>query len=255
MCANRALRRSRLKVLAAEEAATVSIVVASHDRPALLEIAVACASRQQSARVLEVVVVDDSSLPIPDWIRDTCDVVQVPRSTPLGDKLNIGISRTTGSILMKWDDDDFYGPRYVDHLARALSVTNAQVVFAQPFLVFDANSRRLHLTDETRCSGATLTFRRTLWEQVPFRAVEEATDSEFLLDVIDRHGLGACRGVDLGENFVQLRHGTHLWTRMPDGRPVEEYVAECVRVAKPVEDIVGTRVQETWLGLGTGDLR
>lgn len=231
--------------------ATVSIVIASHDRPLLLEIAVACAHRQQSAHVLEVVVVDDSTRPIPGWIRDICDVIDVPRSTPLGDKLNIGIGRTTGSILMKWDDDDFYGPRYVDRSVRALRMTKAQVVFAQPFLVFDANSRRLHVTDETRCSGATLTFRRTLWEQVPFRAVDEATDSEFLLDVIDRRGADVCRGFDLTQDFVQLRHGTHLWTRMPDGQPVEEYVAGCVPASTPVEAIVGSRVKETWIEAGS----
>lgn len=151
---------------------------------------------------------------------------------------------------MKWDDDDFYGPRYVDRSVQALRNSDAQVVFAQPFLIFDATSRRLHQTDETRCSGATLTFRRTMWEQVPFRAVKEATDSEFLLDVIDRHGIGACRGVDLAEDFVQLRHGAHLWTRMPDGRPVEEYIAGCVPATTSVEDIVGPHVQEMWLEAG-----
>jgi len=237
--------------MATDDPTTVSVILASHDRSQLLEVVVACFLQQRSVHRLELVILDDSLSPVSGWIRDTCDVVDVSRGMSLGEKLNIGASRSCGSILMKWDDDDFYGPGYVDRSVQALQTTGAQVVFAQPFLIFDATSGRLCLTDSTRCSGATLTLRRALWESVPFRAVQEATDSEFLLDVIDRSGTDACCGMNLDRDFIQLRHGKHLWTRMPDGRTVEAYIAECASARFSVEEVVGPIVLETWREAGS----
>ena len=70
---------SRAELMTVVEPDTVSIVLASHDRSRLIEVEVDCFHQQQSVDRLELIVVDDSLTPSPGGVRDTCDVVGVPR--------------------------------------------------------------------------------------------------------------------------------------------------------------------------------
>ncbi|MFB4281000.1 MULTISPECIES: family 2 glycosyl transferase [unclassified Nonomuraea] len=109
----------------------VSIVMASK-RPGLVGAALAQMERQRdvAAEVLlglhgvafEQVraAVESCSLPV-RW-------VEAPASVPFGEVLNRAAAPASGDCLVKWDDDDWYGPRHLADLFMALSYAGADVV-------------------------------------------------------------------------------------------------------------------------------
>jgi len=225
----------------------ISVLMATHDRPALLGLAIGHFLRQREVRA-ELIVVDDSEVPcdVPD--HPSIRLLRVERGTPLGAKLNVAAERAEGRLFAKWDDDDYYGPGYLAKISAFLRHSRAKVVFAQPFLFYDLITDTLRVSDKQRCSGATLTMSSLTWASTRFQSVPEAVDATFLLDIVAAAGPDACAGLNLGGEFIQVRHGGHLWQHMPDGRPVRDYLAECALSDLRLGEIVDRRTLSGWAG-------
>lgn len=225
----------------------ISVLMATHDRPLLLGLAIGHFLRQRDVRA-ELIVVDDSEAPrdIPEDPR--IRLLRVERGTPLGAKLNVAAERAEGYLLAKWDDDDYYGPGYLAKMTAFLRCSQAEVVFAQPFLFYDLIANILRVSDKQRCSGATLTMSRLTWASTRFRSVREAVDATFLLDIVAAAGPEACAGLNLGGEFIQVRHDGHLWQHMPDGKPVSDYLAECAVSDLRLGRVVDRRTLRGWAG-------
>lgn len=225
----------------------VSVLMATHDRAELLEVALGCfmAQRRVSA---ELLIVDDSTPSARMPRHPLISLLRVAPGTPLGVKLNMAAAQAQSTVLAKWDDDDYYGPYYLTRMMEFMHRSAMKVIFAQPFLFYDLLADRLHVSDPQRCSGATLTMPRQTWLETRFQPLREAVDATFLLDVIAQAGPESCLGYDVGPQFIQLRHANHLWNHLPDGRPVREYLAGCAVAATPVAEIVPETVLGRWAG-------
>src|SRR5436190_19366183 len=88
----------------------VSVILPTCARPRLLPIALRCFEHQTYPR-RELVVVDDGAA----WPVDRSEIlaaggrlVRVPPGTPLGTKLNAGVSVARGELCQKMDDNDWY---------------------------------------------------------------------------------------------------------------------------------------------------
>jgi O-antigen biosynthesis protein len=219
--------------------------MATHDRPEMLRLGIGHFLRQRGVHA-ELIVVDDSVVPcrIPDL--PGVRLLRVDRGMPLGSKLNAAAEQARGHVLAKWDDDDYYGSGYLATMAAFLRRTEAKVVFVQPFLCYDLITGTLRVSDEHRCSGATLTMARHSWAATPFPQVREAVDATFLLDVVTATGPESCAGLDVGGEFIQVRHGGHLWTHMPDGQPVSDYLTGCAVSELRLGEVVDRRTIEGW---------
>lgn len=157
--------------------------------------------------------------------------------TSLGAKLNHGIAAAAGDVLAKWDDDDWYGPTYLETALAALDDCPAGegLVLWDCFLVYLARSGRLLFSGHGHKAGPTLCFERAVWEAAPFRDLPHSVDSWFL----DDHG-GRFRPVcGKAEELVVVRHGANTWQRFWDV-DVDDYVErELTDWPRPVEDVVG----------------
>lgn len=216
----------------------LAVVVATHERPDLLRVLLGCLTRQ-SARAAEIVVVDDGTrAPANEGaVRDVgATLLRVAPRTPLGTKLNAGFARTTAPWCLKLDDDDWYGERFLEILYEAGARAEADVAFIQPFVFFDVPGWRLVRSDSERCSGATLLFRRSLWERRPFRDIPREVDGWFLSDANDV--AARVQPIPRPDCFLQVRHGRHLWNRMPDGTPLGAYLRRCEKPFTLPEDIL-----------------
>ncbi|WP_284226639.1 hypothetical protein, partial [Klebsiella pneumoniae] len=69
-----------------------------------------------------------SSIPV------TC--VVAPEQTPFGDLLNEAARRAAGDVLLKKDDDDWYGPDFVTDLLLARAYSGADVVGCPPEFIY-----------------------------------------------------------------------------------------------------------------------
>ena len=123
---------------------SVSIVLVSR-RPHVVPSALEMIAAQQGVD-LEVVTVlhGGGEVAALDATRDRFGlqgaVLSVPETVPFGAVLNHAISHTSASVVLKWDDDDLYGPHHVQDLLVARRQSGAPLVGkGSEFVHFDGD--------------------------------------------------------------------------------------------------------------------
>jgi glycosyltransferase involved in cell wall biosynthesis len=211
----------------------VTVVMTTRDRPRLLGMALDCYRRQTYAR-RELVVVDDGSRHPADLrVVEAAEgrLLRVPEGTPLGAKLNLGIQEASGSLIQKWDDDDWYAPGFMDALSSAVAELSAGGKPALAYLTqwpwLDLDRWSLFERPKQAQWGGTLLFRRADWQERRFREIRVWEDTWFLVDQIGR----GVTPVALNRPglYLLVRHDglsgerLHSWRRT-HGRDVGEYL-------------------------------
>lgn len=143
-------------------------------------------------------------------------VIEQPRDVSLGECLNSAVAASSGEVLSKLDDDDFYAPFYLQDLLHALSYSGAQIVGKKAHFVrvaaYDATLIRYETSEHsytTSVMGPTITGRREIFEAIPFQNVGRGEDTEFLRAV--RAAGGTIYGADR-YNYCQIRGSEdHTW--------------------------------------------
>lgn len=143
-------------------------------------------------------------------------VVQAPSEWTLGTCLNAGVEASSGDVIAKMDDDDWYGPEYLADQLAMLRVTQADVVGKQASYLYVQSydttllrfgEREHRWTDFVL--GPTLMAPRQVFLAHPFRDRTTGEDTGFLQDVVD--GGGRVYATDRF-NFRQFRGGHgHTW--------------------------------------------
>jgi glycosyltransferase involved in cell wall biosynthesis len=170
--------------------------------------------RRQEYPHKELIIVDDSVPAAGDSVPDDVRIryIRLGEQTPLGRKLNLGITASSGALLQKLDDDDYYHPDFLATTVAALQGADLQqaIVGLDCFLVLIAATGELKFSGHGWCAGGTLCFSRQLWEHGPFREVPQAVDWWFLQD----HAL-QCVQICRPELYILVRHHVgHLWTQL-----------------------------------------
>ena len=143
-------------------------------------------------------------------------VIEQPRDMSLGECLNSAVAASSGEVLSKMDDDDFYAPHYLQDLLHALDYSGAQVVGKKAHYVkivaYGATLLRYENSEHSFTNsvmGPTITGRRGVFEAIPFPNIGRGEDSEFLRAV--RAEGGKIYGVDR-YNYCQIRGSEdHTW--------------------------------------------
>lgn len=147
------------------------------------------------------------------------DVVLVPRSqdTFFGDVLNAAYEAASGDVLLKVDDDDWYGPHAVVDLLLARRYSGADVVGMPSEFVhlaeLDITTRRNHPTEifNRFVAGGTIMADRDVVRSVGgFRPVRRFVDAQ-LLSGIEAAGGRIYRTHGLGYVLRRLASGQHTW--------------------------------------------
>ena len=115
-------------------------------------------------------------------------VLEFDVATSLGECLNTAIASTGADVIAKMDDDDHYGPAYLTDAIQALEYGGTSVVGKRTTFTYLESQDRTVVRrpgDEERISsgaptGATLVWRRSLWEANPFAHRSLGEDVAFL---------------------------------------------------------------------------
>ncbi len=212
------LRLSQLLTLAGvahpDPTPTVAAVLVSN-RPGLAADAVAALGRQ-TWRPLEVVVglhgFDDPGL-VPPAQDVGLTVLSFDESTTLGECLNRAISATTADVIAKIDDDDHYGPAYLEDALRDLDSSPASMVGKASVYAYLADRdltilRRPgteHRMIDGTVGGNTLVMARAVWEEVAFPHRPRFVDTIFITAA---RGLGFQLYSGARFEFCAVRHGS-----------------------------------------------
>lgn len=201
-----------------------SVILATR-RPHQLNAVLEQVSRQRGID-LELVVAAHGFEPDLHQVREqlpgrAAEVVSVPPDTLFGDVLNAGIAASSGDIVVKMDDDDFYGPDFLLDLFLAREYSGADVVGTPAELVYledlDRTVRRGGTARDTSerfaniVAGGTITVRRDLLAAVGgFSPVRRFVDQQLFHAVL---AAGATIYRSHGLGFMLRRSsGRHTWT-------------------------------------------
>ena len=103
--------------------------------------------------------------------------------------MNIATAAARGDVLAKIDDDDLYGPRYLDEAVGCLQAGKGDVIGKTELYVYIAGQRELLLwqpgaskLDQPDIRGATFVYPRALGERPGYQAITSMDDFYFLED-------------------------------------------------------------------------
>ncbi len=210
---------SRAGVRVAEEPA-VSVVLATK-RPEMVDFALAQVARQRGLGLELVLAPHGFSV-------DEAHAAEVlgpdvrlvlrpqPDDLPFGDVLNAAALATSGDLVLKMDDDDWYAPDAIEDLVRAHAYSGAEVVGMPAEFHYltepDVTVTRGHTSEVYArfVAGGTLMIERALLREVGgFRSVRKFVDAQLLAGVAAAGGT-VYRAHGLG--YVLRRNATgHTW--------------------------------------------
>lgn len=199
----------------------VSIILATR-RPEMVDFALRQIARQRHAGG-EVMLaahgfeVDASMTRALDGVHQwQLQVLSVDRTVPFGAVLNRAAERASGDVLLKMDDDDWYGPEFVSDLLLARGYSGADIVgMLAEFSFIESLWLTVRRPDLTECyntfvAGGTLMIDRTTFADVGgFRPLRHFVDAGLLAAV--REGGGSIyRTQGLGY-LLRRGKGGHTW--------------------------------------------
>lgn len=154
--------------------------------------------------------------------RDDVTVVDCAPSISLGHALNLGVSRSSGDVVCKIDDDDRYSPDYVRRVLDALIDTQAGVVGQKSYFVHleDRDETIVMFPDSPpgrvgRVAGGTIAAARVVFDHVAFPDCTLGEDVRFVR-AAERAGF-AVWSMPAG-GYLQARSTSidHTWTAGDD---------------------------------------
>jgi glycosyltransferase involved in cell wall biosynthesis len=168
----------------------------------------------------ELIIIDDGASPAMDAAHarnSRVKHIRLDRKTPLGTKLNIGISYAQGNIIQKLDDDDWYHPCFLETAISHLLAAGAEDCLAawDCFMIYFSGESHVRFSGHGWEAGATFCFTRSVWDRTPFRDVCQAEDYWFKKD----HP-GKIVRVHMPLQFMAVRHGGNTWNVMNNGKMV-----------------------------------
>ncbi|MDJ0316240.1 glycosyltransferase family protein [Arthrobacter antibioticus] len=192
-------------------------------RPAQLEQIFKTVGSQEGVRPQLVVLTHGFEIPMEDirHLQMTYDLPDVVALTAridvsLGECLNRCVAASSGEILTKMDDDDYYGPNYLADQLYALSYSRADIVGKQAHYMHleSSNATILRFGHKEHkftsfVMGPTIMGNRSVFMRVPFPDVRSGEDTGFL-----RKAREAGMKIYSADrfNFCQARNSSgHTW--------------------------------------------
>jgi glycosyltransferase involved in cell wall biosynthesis len=211
----------------------VSCIVATRDRPHFVRQVIRCFSRQTYPE-RELLIADGGDQSVEDLCAGQPFVrhIRAEAGASCGACLNIAAQQARGNIMQAMDDDDYYTPGFLERSVGALEATNGDntIVAWDCFLVLLRGDPDLRFSGHGWSAGATMCFRRPVWERTGFR--DRWHDYNFLNEsgaTIER--------VHAPELYILVRHGTNNWLDLR-GTDVDAYFRSLPSSGSMVRDIV-----------------
>jgi len=200
---------------AADSAAApvVSIVCPTYQRPAFLRQQVENYCAQTFGGGLEMLILDDSPEPsvfldAPFCRQHAVTYIHRPAERlTIGTKLNLLMSAAQGDIIMRFDDDDYYAPTYVERMLEFLG--DADFFTLSRWFAYSYLKRKFCYWATDRMSSTH--FVLSPWD--PFQAVStEGWDSSFVDGTLWGYGFSTVwrRSIYPHVEFTDMDHGEDL---------------------------------------------
>ncbi|MBT2689117.1 glycosyltransferase family 2 protein [Bacillus sp. ISL-47] len=171
-----------------------------------------------------IVILNNDQIDIEKWrLRakqtENVSIFQVHSDRTLGECLNLGIGKARYNTIAKFDDDDYYAPAYLVNSIHALERSKADIIGKRTIFMYFENEKVLavhkpgkeNIFVKQGIKGATLVFKKEVWEHTRFPALNLGEDTFFLSECAKKQ----CK-IFSGDkyHYVCLRFsqpGHHTW--------------------------------------------
>jgi len=141
----------------------------------------------QTFRNAELVIVDDGKESIQRLLPDHRRISYY-YTDPLGSiglKRNFACEKAKGEIILHWDDDDFYGHKWIQKSCSALEDSDADICGLNEITFFSSLTGKFWKYSDQQLerpwlAGATMAYRRTFWEKHPFKDINIGEDYDYI---------------------------------------------------------------------------
>ncbi|MGQ9008301.1 glycosyltransferase family protein [Bacillus stercoris] len=152
--------------------------------------------RHQTYQNIELIIIlNKNSMDAEEWkqkfssLHFPVTILQVDENVSLGHCLNKAIQCSTGEIIAKFDDDDYYAPHYLEDMLHSMEYSGADIVGKSAHYVYLEERKLLILKTvgsgaerySDFISGATLVFKKEVFISLGgFSDRNRGEDSDFL---------------------------------------------------------------------------
>ncbi len=192
-----------------------------------------------------IIIINNNLIPASMWKEklsqyDDIRIFQLDKSKSLGECLNFAVSKSKFDIISKFDDDDYYGPNYLIDLVNAFKYTDASIVgkYSVYYNLEGHDSLVLRFpNNENRymkyIAGSTLTFKKEIFENVKFKALNRSEDTNFINESISKGY--KIYSTDRFNHVINRRKNlsTHTW------KITEDEIIKTSEIIKGVKDYKG----------------
>jgi hypothetical protein len=190
-------------------------------RPEQVDFAVRQVARQRGVRLELVLVTHGFELgpeevaKVREHVTDAV-VTHADSDTVFGDVLNRAVEHASGDLVVKMDDDDWYGPHFLSDLVLARQYSSADLVgcpaefmFVEPLWLTVRRPDRTEVYGDFVAGGTILMARADLRALGGFRRLRRSVDAG-LLSAVRQSGGSVFRGQGLGY-LLRRGGGGHTW--------------------------------------------
>lgn len=156
---------------------------------------------QQDHNIKEqIIIINKDNINLNTWLDKVenyreVKIFKLSEKTSLGNCLNYAVTKSKYSIIAKFDDDDYYGPKYLSDTIKYFTITSADVIVKASNFVYFVEKQTLAIRTPGKenkfvnfGNGSTIMFKKKTFNKVNFRNISIAEDVQFCQDCI-RNGL------------------------------------------------------------------
>lgn len=180
-------------------------------------------SRQNYQEKELIVILNNNSMNIEHWLNrcsalSNVQIYQQDESRSLGECLNAGIEHCRYDYVAKFDDDDYYGPNYLQRQMQAIVSFQADIVGKSTWYLYFEKSNTLAVFSRhpensfvNYVTGATLLIKKDVFNTIRFSAMNACEDVDFVANCKE-HGF-RIYSTDRSD-FVGIRRAltsSHTW--------------------------------------------
>lgn len=189
---------------------------------------------QQTYPKLEMIIVDDSEQqPCDLTLPENVQYVRLNARRSIGYKRNLAIQHAQGDLVAFWDDDDYHGPKRIEHLVRTMLKHNADVVAdANHVYLYDSKYYTIRNRPDIqehlwwkRILMPSILFKKNLMKHASFPHRYTSEDREFFKKILKQRKLNVHFLHSPSVDFVYNIHNMK--------NPWSVYMAQMISVTKP----------------------
>lgn len=138
-----------------------------------------------------IIVINNNSINLDDYKKlifnyNNIHIYKLDENITLGSCLNFATKKCKHEIIAKFDDDDYYGPLYLNEVLKTFNTKDCQIVGKTKTFIYLEKYNRLMLrkigSENTLVGsvlGSTLSFNKSIFDKVSFKDINIQEDKDF----------------------------------------------------------------------------